>query len=80
MDNIEFKKLFGAIAKSKGFEKAFGGWFKESTNCIVVLDLNKSNYSNYYQLMIKIYIQNIFGIRYIKNKDLIKDSVDVFRA
>jgi len=48
MENKEFKKLFDIIARNHGFESAFGGWFKESNECIVVLDLQKSNFGNYY--------------------------------
>jgi len=55
MDNKEFKKVFGDIAKVNGFDRAFGGWFKESSECILVLELQKSNYGDYYYLNIKIF-------------------------
>ena len=78
MDSKEFKKLFGYLAKN-GFESIFGGWFKESAECIVVLDLQKSNYGNYYELNIKVFIQGLFGKLYIKGKDLVKkDTGDIF--
>lgn len=80
MDSKEFKKAFADAAKSNGFESAFGGWFKESTESIVVLDLQKSNFGDYYEMNIKIYIQGIFGNSYTRNKDLVKkDTGDVFR-
>lgn len=80
MNNKEFKNKFSNIAKSKGFESSFGGWFKESTECIVVLDLQKSNFGDYYEMNIKIYIQGMLGNDYVKNKDLIKkDTGDIFR-
>jgi len=44
MNNKEFKKLFGEIAKSSRFESAFGGRFKDSAESVIVLDLQKSNY------------------------------------
>ena len=80
MNSKEFKKLFGEIAKSNGFESAFGGWIKDSIDCIVVLDLQKSNYGDYYEMNLKVYIQGVFGISYTRNKDLVKkDTGDIFR-
>jgi hypothetical protein len=79
MTTIEFKKIFDFIAKSKGFERAYSGWFKESSECIAVLDLQKSNYGNYYELNIKFYIQGMFGRIYKKSKDLVKKDIgDIF--
>jgi len=80
MDSKEFKNVFGDVAKANGFSKAFGGWFKESIECITVLDLQKSNFGDYYELNIKIYIQGMFGNKYQKSKELVKkDTGDVFR-
>ncbi len=80
MDNKELKKTFGELAIANGFESAFGGWLKCSSECIVALDLQKSNFGNYYELNIKVYIQGVFGTTYAKSKDLIKkDTGDVFR-
>lgn len=79
MNNQEFKKMFGEIAKTNAFGPAFGGWFKEGEECIVVLDLQKSNFGNYYRLMIKIYVQGMFGNTYSKCKTLVKGDVgDIF--
>lgn len=79
MDKIEFKKVFGNIAERNGFLRAFGGWFKESLDCIAVLDLQKSNYGEYYELNIKIFIQGAFGNSYKKTKELVKkDTGDIF--
>lgn len=79
MDSKEFKNIFDDAAKRNGFEKAFGGWFKESTECIVVLDLQKSNFGDYYELNIKIFVQGMFGNRYSKSKDLVKKHTgDIF--
>jgi len=81
MDSKAFKKVFSNEAKSHGFESAFGGWFKTGEECIVVLDLQKSNFGDYYQLMIKVYIQGMFGNTYSISKDLVKkESGDVFRG
>ena len=80
MGNKEFKKMFDTVAMLNGFESAFGGWFKDSAESIVVLDLQKSSFGNYYEMNIKIYIQGIFGNRYFRNKDLVKkDTGDIFR-
>lgn len=80
MDNKEFKKIFGEIAKSNGFESAFGGWFKDSAESIIVLDLQKSNFGNYYEMNIKIFIQGVFGNTYSRNKNLVKRDIgNIFR-
>lgn len=79
MESKEFKNVFDIVAKSYGFEKAFSGWFKESSECIAVLDLQKSNFGDYYELNIKIFVQGMFGNNYTKNKDLVKkDTGDIF--
>jgi Domain of unknown function (DUF4304) len=79
MDSKEFKKSFNDIPKTYGFEKAFGGWFKVSPECIAVLELQKSNFGDYYELNVKIFIQGMFGNAYIKNKDLVKRDIgDIF--
>lgn len=79
MDSKEFKKLFGEIAKFNKFESAFGGWFKDSTESIIVLDLQKSNFGDYYEMNIKIYIQGMFGNNYSISKNLVKKDIgDVF--
>jgi hypothetical protein len=48
METIEFKKMLDAVAKESGFERAYEGWFKESPEVILVLDLQKSNFGNNY--------------------------------
>lgn len=70
MENKEFKNLFNEIAKKNDFESAFGGWFKESDECLAALYLQKSHYGNYYELNIKIFIQGILGEYYKKGKEL----------
>jgi hypothetical protein len=79
MDSKEFKNLFGEMATANGFGKAFGGWLKESSECIAVLDLQKSNFGNYYQLIMKVFVQGVFGKTYIKSKDLVKKDVGHIR-
>ena len=75
MNSKEFKTVFGDVAKVNDFKKAFGGWYKESTECIAILELQKSNFGDYYQLLIKIFIQGAFERTYIPSKDLIKSSM-----
>jgi hypothetical protein len=75
MDSKEFKKLFGGVAKSNGFESAFGGWFKDSTESIVVLELQKSSFANSNYLNVKVFIQGAFDRTYTPNKDLMKSSM-----
>ncbi|MDB6080862.1 MAG: hypothetical protein JWO53_134 [Chlamydiia bacterium] len=75
LKTTEFKQLFGEISRKNGFSLEYGGWFKESNECIFVLDLQKSNYSNLYYLNIKVFIQGSFGRQYSKEKDLVKKKV-----
>jgi hypothetical protein len=79
MDNKEFKNVFAEVAKLNSFHKAFNGWFKESAETIIVRNLQKSNFGNYYDLNIKIYVQGVFGNHYVRSKDLVKDIGDLFR-
>lgn len=75
MNSNQFKKMFAEAAKASEFKSAFGGWYKESAECIAVLELQKSNFGDYYQLLIKIFIQGAFGSTYAPNKELIKSSM-----
>ncbi|MDP1978677.1 DUF4304 domain-containing protein [Undibacterium sp.] len=75
MENKNFKKMFGQIAQHFGFRFVFNGWFKESEECITVLNLQKSNYGNYYDLVIKIYVQNCLGKQHVVSKDLVKNQL-----
>lgn len=75
MDSKEFKTVFGEFAKAHNFKKAFSGWYKESPECLAILELQKSNFGNYYQLNIKIFIQGVFEKTYLPSKDLIKSSM-----
>jgi hypothetical protein len=69
MDNKEFKSVFNKIACKHNFEKIFGGWFMESRECILMLELQKSNFCNLYYLNIRLYIQGCFGKQYVKSKE-----------
>lgn len=79
MNSKEYKKTFNTIAQENGFEKAFEGWFMESRECILVLDLQKSNFGDYYEMNVKIFIQGAFGCKYVISKDLVKKDIgDIF--
>jgi hypothetical protein len=75
MEYKEFKKIFNEAALKNGFLPAFGCWHKSSPECLAILELVKSNFGNYYQLLIKIYIQGVFGRTYSPDKDLMKRSM-----
>ncbi|WP_307457141.1 DUF4304 domain-containing protein [Chryseobacterium sp. SORGH_AS_0447] len=75
MNSKEFKSVFGEIAKSNDFKQAFGGWYKESSECIAILELQKSNFSDSYYLNVKIFIQGIFGLKHSPSKNLIKSPM-----
>lgn len=78
MNKSEFKKVFGKFAIDNGFESAFGGWFRESGDCIVAMQLQSSNYSSLFYLNIKVFLQGGFPNYYgeIKVcKDLVKKHV-----
>ncbi len=75
MESRDFKRLFSSVAKQSGFDFAFGGWFKETPECLIALHLQKSNFDNVFYINIKIYIQNILGRVYIKSKKLISRDV-----
>ncbi|WP_291276172.1 DUF4304 domain-containing protein [Flavobacterium sp.] len=75
MENKEFKKTFGEIAKKYKFSNAFGGWFKANEECLAILELQKSSFGNNYYLNIKIFIQGAFSRVYTPNKDLIKSPI-----
>lgn len=75
MTSLEFKSTFDEVAKEHKFEKAHGGWFLDSPECIIVLDLQKSNYADYFEMNVKIYVQGMFGRTYVRCKDLVKKDV-----
>lgn len=75
MEKPELKAEFDRLAKENGFEKIGGGWILESEESLVALDLQNSNYGNYLDLNLKIFVKGLFGKNYVKNKDLIKKEI-----
>ena len=74
MENQKFKTIFNNISTNYGFEKKYGSWLKKSEECLIVLELQKSNYGNYYQLNIKVFIQGLFEKSHKLSKDLVKTA------
>jgi hypothetical protein len=75
MNSKELKKIFNDAAQANDFKEAFGGWYKQSEDCIAILELQKSVYGNLYMLNIKVFLQGSFGKFYFPTKDLIKSSI-----
>lgn len=79
MTKTEFKKAFGSTAKSYGFRRIYSCWITESPERIFVFMLQKSNFGNYYDLVIKIFIQGVFGHHYTLDKNTLQnDTGDIF--
>jgi hypothetical protein len=74
MNGKEFKGMFARIAKDNGFKAAFGGWYRQSSECIAALALQKSNFGDYYLLLINVFIKGAFGRTYQPDKKLIKSA------
>jgi len=79
MNTKEFKTLLSKVAKGHGFEFLYGGWFREFPECLIVLDVQKSNFGNYCYVNVRIFVQGTFGRAYARHKDLVKSGGDVFR-
>lgn len=80
MTPIEFKRLFNHVAMAYGWKGVFGGWFYETPECLGVLELQRSNFGNYFELNIKLYIHGLFGETPVPGKNLVaKETGDVFR-
>lgn len=80
MDSPQFRSAFSEIAAAHEFLAAHGGWFRESAECVVVLDLQKSNFGNYFDLNVKVFVQGLSDNRYTRGKEMVKKLTgDVFR-
>lgn len=75
MDKTKFKAIFAENAKKFSFDTAYGAYFKEVGEVLVMMYLMKSNYSNFYYLDIKVFIQGTFGKTYFKSKELAQKGV-----
>jgi hypothetical protein len=80
MDTREFKSLFAEVAKAHGFHAAHGGWYQELPAALFVLNLQKSNFGNYYELNLKFFLSRKSPDDSAALKKLIKNqSGDIFR-
>jgi hypothetical protein len=80
MEAKEFKALLGDVAKAHGFVAAHGGWYRETPAALFVLDLQKSNFGNYFELNLKLFLGRGLPSNSAELKKLVKSlSGDVFR-
>ena len=79
MDSKQLKNIFHKLALANGFVRKHSAWFKESTDNIVSLDLQRSYYSNLYYLNIKTFVKGMFGKNHTISKELTQDMGDIFR-
>jgi hypothetical protein len=80
MDTKEFKNLFGNIAKSHGFKSAHGGWHREVSAALLVLNLQKSNFGNYFEMNLKLFLGETAVVDSAELKERVKSmSGDIFR-
>lgn len=80
MEASQFKTLLGSVAKAHGFTAAGGGWYRQTPAAFFILNLQKSNFGNYFELNLKLFL----GIELPGNptdlKKLVKSqSGDAFR-
>jgi len=64
MSVTEFKKLFNEIATSEQWQKICDGWLnqeRETDECTVFINLEKSNYGKLYYVGIGVFVRNAFG-------------------
>lgn len=80
MESKDLKKIIEEVAKRNCFKLVNSNWVKESEETILVLNLQKSNFSNKYYLNIRVFIKGLFD-KFIKiDKTVLKnDTGDVFR-
>jgi hypothetical protein len=80
MDTKEFKRLFDDIAKSYGFEAAHGGWYRELPAALFVLNLQKSNFGNYFEANLKLFLGETASVGNAELKKRVKSmNGDIFR-
>lgn len=68
MESKQFRKLFSELATENEFVSVPGGWYKDTAETLVILQLQASQYSRFYYLNIKIYIHGTFEEKYVPNK------------
>lgn len=80
MQTKEFKKLFRDVATVHGFVASHGGWYRQTPAGLFVLWLQKSNFGNYFDLNLKLFLNRGVPTNPAEMKRLVKSlSGDVFR-
>lgn len=80
MEASEFKAVLGDVAKAHGFAAAHGGWYRETPAALFVLNLQKSNFGNYFELNLKLFLGQGAPSTAADFKKLVKRlSGDIFR-
>lgn len=77
-----FRNIFGSMAVKNGWLAVKGGWvhgIKETDECIVSIDLQKSSYGKQFYVNIKIYVQGAFGRRFDGDLNLQNSIPTAFR-
>lgn len=75
----EFKSLFAEVAKRHHLESAHGRFVKESPDCILVIELQKSKYGKYFDVNLKVFVRGLFGRSPARTKEMLeKLPGDVF--
>jgi hypothetical protein len=77
-----FKKIFDSIANKSGWNVVRGGWVFASSvsdECIVSIDLQKSNHSKRFYVNMNIYVQGAFGRKFDRDLDVTNTASTAFR-
>ena len=78
MDSRELKRVFGEVAKAHGFNVAPGGWYRQVPIGLLVLNLQRSNFGNYYEVNIKVFLGHAQPVE-SELKRLVNLAGDIFR-
>jgi hypothetical protein len=57
MKNVKFKDIFNQILKNKGFVKKGNTWYNSTNECVVLLNLQHSNFSSLYYINLAFFIR-----------------------
>ena len=78
MDNKTFKQAIRKFALENGFKEFSSCYFRESSTCLIGLELQKSSYSKFYYLNIQVHVQGYHGQHYAPSADLMKKIYHFF--
>ncbi|HEX7061746.1 MAG TPA: DUF4304 domain-containing protein [Woeseiaceae bacterium] len=80
MDAKDFKALFNDVALAHGFQTAYGGWYRELPVGLFVVSLQKSNFGNYFEANLKLFLNQTASAGSWDLKKCVKSmSGDIFR-